>query len=58
MLRVFQIFARILLAGAACLAFAGCSGISGTGLSAGDVAAEAGTGATPRYELASSVIKR
>src|SRR5437660_702494 len=49
--RVILIIARILLAGAACLAFAGCSTISGTGPSAGDVAAEAGTGAAPRYEL-------
>jgi polysaccharide biosynthesis/export protein len=48
---VFSTIARILLAGAASLAFAGCSGISGTGPSAGDVAAEAGTGAAPRYEL-------
>jgi polysaccharide export outer membrane protein len=45
------VIARILLAGAACLAFAGCSGISGTGPSAGDVAEQAGTGAAPRYEL-------
>jgi polysaccharide export outer membrane protein len=51
MRRVFLTIARILLAGAACLAFAGCSGISGSGPSAGDVAAEAGAGATPRYEL-------
>src|ERR1700730_13744972 len=49
--RLFQIFTRILLAGAACIGFAGCSGISGAGPSAGDVAAEAGTGASPRYEL-------
>jgi polysaccharide biosynthesis/export protein len=49
--RVFLTIARILSAGAACLALAGCSGISGTGPSAGDVAAEAGTGAAPRYEL-------
>src|SRR3984893_18373507 len=49
--RVFLIIARILLAGAACLAFAGCSGISGAGPSAGDVADGAGTAATPRYEL-------
>src|SRR3984893_10995342 len=49
--RVFLIIARILLAGAACLAFAGCSGISGAGPSAVDVADEAGTAATPRYEL-------
>ncbi|MGH6934949.1 MAG: polysaccharide biosynthesis/export family protein [Methylocella sp.] len=43
--------ARILLAGAACLAFAGCSTISGRGPSAGDVIGEAGTGAAPRYEV-------
>ncbi len=49
--RAFLIIARILLAGAACLAFAGCSSISGSGPSAGDVAEEAGTGAAPRYEL-------
>ena len=49
--RAFLIIARILLAGAASLAFAGCSGISGSGPSAGDVAEEAGTGAAPRYEL-------
>src|SRR3984893_1167030 len=49
--QIFLVTARIVLAGAACLAFAGCSGISGTGPSAGDVAAEAGTGASPRYEL-------
>jgi polysaccharide export outer membrane protein len=49
--RIFLIVARILLAGAAYLAFAGCSSISGTGPSAGDIVEEAGTGATPRYEL-------
>src|SRR3977135_3257050 len=48
MSRVCLIIARILLAGAACLAFAGCSSISGSGPSAGDVA---DMGATPRYEL-------
>ncbi|MGB6176430.1 MAG: polysaccharide biosynthesis/export family protein [Methylocella sp.] len=45
------VIARIVLAVAACLAFAGCSSISGSGPSAGDVAEEAGTVATPRYEL-------
>ncbi|MGB6699675.1 MAG: polysaccharide biosynthesis/export family protein [Methylocella sp.] len=45
------VIARILLAGAACLAFAGCSSISGSGPSAGDVADEAGTDAAPRYVL-------
>jgi polysaccharide biosynthesis/export protein len=45
------VVARILLAGAACLAFAGCSTISGTGPSAGDIVNEAGTEAAPRYEL-------
>ena len=45
------VIARILLAGAACLAFAGCSSISGTGPSTGDVVDEAGTAAAPRYEL-------
>lgn len=45
------IIARILLAGAACLAFAGCSSISGTWPSTGDLVEEAGTGAAPRYEL-------
>ena len=61
MRRAFLIIARILLAGAACLAFAGCSSISGSGPSAGDVAEEAGTGATPRYELVDvdpSVVER
>ncbi|MGH6838909.1 MAG: polysaccharide biosynthesis/export family protein [Methylocella sp.] len=48
---LLQVIARILLAGAACLAFAGCSTISGTGPSAGDIVAEAGTQAAPRYEL-------
>ncbi len=43
--------ARVLLAGAACLAFAGCSSLSGIGPSAGDVVEEAGPGAAPRYEL-------
>ncbi|MGH6869333.1 MAG: polysaccharide biosynthesis/export family protein, partial [Methylocella sp.] len=51
MARVLLIIARILWAGAACLAVAGCSAISGSGPSAGDVADEAGTGAAPRYEL-------
>jgi polysaccharide export outer membrane protein len=45
------VIARILLAGAACLAFAGCSSVSGTGPSAGDIVEEAGPGAAPRYEL-------
>ena len=45
------VIARILLAGAACLAFAGCSSLSGIGPSAGDVVEEAGPGAAPRYEL-------
>ncbi|MGQ0445881.1 MAG: polysaccharide biosynthesis/export family protein [Beijerinckiaceae bacterium] len=50
--RVLLLFiARILFAGTACLAFAGCSTISGTGPSAGDIVAEAGTVAAPRYEL-------
>ena len=49
--RAFLIIARILLAGAACLALVGCSGISGSGPSASDVAEEAGPGAAPRYEL-------
>jgi polysaccharide export outer membrane protein len=49
--RAFLIIAHIILAGAACLAFAGCSSISGSGPSAGDVAEEAGNGAAPRYEL-------
>jgi polysaccharide biosynthesis/export protein len=49
--RAFLIIARIILAGAACLAFAGCSSISGSGPSARDVAEEAGNGAAPRYEL-------
>jgi polysaccharide biosynthesis/export protein len=48
---IILIIARILLAGVACLAFAGCSTISGTGPSAGDVVGDAGTGASPRYEL-------
>ncbi|MGH6795966.1 MAG: polysaccharide biosynthesis/export family protein, partial [Methylocella sp.] len=43
--------ARILLAGAACLAFAGCSSLPGIGPSAGDVVEEAGAGAAQRYEL-------
>jgi polysaccharide biosynthesis/export protein len=45
------VIARIVLAGAACLAFAGCSSLSGIGPSAGDVVEEAGPGAAPRYEL-------
>jgi polysaccharide biosynthesis/export protein len=45
------VIARILLAGVACLAFAGCSSLSGIGPSAGDVVEEAGPGAAPRYEL-------
>jgi polysaccharide biosynthesis/export protein len=45
------VIARILLAGAACLPFAGCSSISGTGPSTSDVVEEAGTWAAPRYEL-------
>jgi polysaccharide biosynthesis/export protein len=48
---LFPVIARILLAGAACLAFAGCSTIPGTGPSAGDIVEEAGTEAAPRYEL-------
>lgn len=52
MLRVLLlVIARILLAGAACVAFAGCSSISGTGPSTGDVVDEAGTAAAPRYEV-------
>ena len=43
--------ARVLLVGAACLAFADCSSLSGIGPSAGDVVEEAGPGAAPRYEL-------
>lgn len=49
--RVILSIARILLAGAASLAFAGCSTISGRGPSAGDVVGEASTGAAPRYEV-------
>lgn len=50
--RILLLFiARILFAATACLAFAGCSTISGTGPSAGDIVAEAGTEAAPRYEL-------
>jgi polysaccharide biosynthesis/export protein len=49
--RVILSIARILLAGAACLAFAGCSTISGRGPSAGDVIGEASTGVAPRYEV-------
>ncbi|MGH6800199.1 MAG: polysaccharide biosynthesis/export family protein [Methylocella sp.] len=45
------VIARVVLAGAACLAFAGCSTISGTGPSTGDVVEEAGTEAAPRYEV-------
>jgi polysaccharide export outer membrane protein len=45
------VIARILLAGTACLASAGCSSISGTGPSAGDIVEEAGTESAPRYEL-------
>jgi polysaccharide export outer membrane protein len=45
------VIARILLAGTACLAYAGCSSISGTGPSAGDIVEEAGTESAPRYEL-------
>src|ERR1700730_649039 len=54
------VIARILLAGAACLAFAGCSSILGAGPSAGAVAEEAGTGAAPRYkpvDIDSSVVE-
>src|SRR6202045_813283 len=51
MSRVCLVIARILLAGEACIAFAGCSSISGSGPSAGAVAEEAGTGVAPRYEL-------
>lgn len=49
--RVILSIARILLAGAACLAVTSCSTISGRGPSAGDVVGEASTGAAPRYEV-------
>ena len=45
------VIARIILAGAASLAFAGCSVISGIGPSAGEVADEAGAEAGPQFEL-------
>jgi polysaccharide biosynthesis/export protein len=44
-------FARVLLAVAAPLAFAGCSSIPGAGPSTGDVAEQAGPPAAPSYEL-------
>jgi polysaccharide biosynthesis/export protein len=49
--RVILIVARILLAGAACLTFAGCSTISGAGPRAVDVVGDAGTRTAPSYEL-------
>jgi polysaccharide biosynthesis/export protein len=49
--RASLIIAPILLAGAACLAFAGYLTISGAAPGAGDVVGQAGTGATPSYEL-------
>ncbi len=49
--RVFPFIARILVAGGACLAVAGCSTFAGAGPSATDVVNEAGTGDTPSYEV-------
>jgi polysaccharide biosynthesis/export protein len=48
---IILIIARILLAGAACLTFAGCSTISGAGPRAVDVVGDAGTRTAPSYEL-------